>query len=73
MRVSGTIRDIGEEVLGRPYVTMVAGDALFGVQAVFPRTAVAQVAGLRKGQAITVVCEGGGKLVTIMLNDCVLE
>ena len=51
---------------------MAAGE-LFGVQAVFPRAAAPQVAGLRKGQAVTVICEGGGQLINIVLNGCSLE
>ena len=69
--ITGPITDIGEEILGRPYVTLVPEDRLFGVQALFPRDDAVVVAMFSKGQTVRLECEVSGEtLGSIIVDDC---
>lgn len=68
LEVTGTIEDIGTDILGAPYITM-AG-RLPSVQAVFNKRFQNYVAGLKKGGRVTVKCRGAGKLMNVLLQDC---
>ena len=63
---------IATDVLGTPYVTLDT-NSLFSVQAMFQRSAEAQLAGLNAGQRITVDCRCDGKLMDVYLSDCKLD
>ena len=39
----------------------------------FPADAAKQLAGLRKGQTLTVQCTGGGKVINVVGHDCLLK
>ena len=43
------------------------------VQAVFPASAAKQLAGLRKGQTLTVQCDCAGKVINVIGRDCGLK
>ena len=66
-RVSGTITDIGKEILGKPYLIIDNK-----VRAVFEKGAEAAIARYDKGMQVTGNCEVGGKLVYVILRDCSL-
>ena len=66
-RVSGTITDIGKEILGKPYLIIDNK-----VRAVFEKGAEAAIARYDKGMQVTGNCEVGGKLVYVILQDCSL-
>jgi TM2 domain-containing membrane protein YozV len=70
--ISGTIDSIGKDILDTPYV-MFDGRGVWGVQALFAKSQKAAVADLRKGQFVSLRCQGGGKLLNVLLRDCVLR
>ena len=71
IQVSGRIRDIGNDLMDNPYITLV-GDPYFGdVQCYFSEKSI--VASLSKGQQITVMGICDGLMMNVLLNDCVIK
>jgi hypothetical protein len=74
-QVTGTVVDISTDFLDNPYVTLSGGvnqfmEPHFG----FDKAQAADLAQLRKGQEITMVCTGHGDVAkTPMSEDCVLR
>jgi len=77
--VVGTVESIGREIVGRPYVVLSAGEAAMfvGVQCVASlRDAAkeeAKMARLRQGQRVVVRGKADGKLLNVLLSDCVIR
>lgn len=70
LQVSGTIRDIGNDLLDNAYIT-IAGDQYFGdVQCFIADKSV--VANLRKGARITVKGECDGLLMNVILQRTIV-
>jgi hypothetical protein len=70
LQVSGTIRDIGNDLLDNAYIS-IAGDQYFGdVQCFIADKAV--VAKLRKGSFITVKGECDGLLMNVILQRAIV-
>lgn len=75
IEVTGVVDTIAKDIMGDPYVTL-GSDKEFEfahVQAMFPADAAKQLAGLRKGQTLTVQCTGGGKVINVIGHDCLLK
>lgn len=72
IEVTGVIDSISKDIMGDPYVTLGSGKdfEVSHVQAMFPTSATKQLAGLRKGQTITVQCICGGKVMNVIGKDC---
>lgn len=68
--ISGTVADIGTEILGKPYLML--HDRFGGVQAVFPRERADRIARVAKGQTVRVRCTVSGRLVNVIATDCTL-
>jgi len=66
------IDSIAKDIMGDPYVAMGSGKdfEIAHVQAMFPASAAKQLAGLRKGQTITVQCDCAGKVMNVIGRDC---
>ncbi len=75
IEVTGKVDTIAKDIMGDPYVTLGSGkDFEFAhVQAMFPADALKQLAGLRKGQEVTVRCTCAGKVINVIGEDCVLK
>ena len=73
--VTGPVDRIGKDILDNPFVTLSAEpvDSFRSVQASFPRDAEGQLAGLQKGQTITVVCRGRGLMMNVQLDQCAIR
>ena len=72
LEISGRIDDIGTEILGAPYITFEA-NGLWGVQAMFTRSKDERlVATFTKGQSLTLLCRGSGKLLNVLVRECSL-
>lgn len=71
VRVSGVLQNIGEDLLGKLYITLDTGNPISSVQCFLDDAYVDQVAELKKGQGVAVkgVCKG--KTINILLEDCV--
>jgi hypothetical protein len=73
LRVSGTVENIGKDILGDPYVTLDAGQVFARVQCQFPKEREVLLTVLRKGMKVSITCEGAGKLMNVLLKDCILH
>lgn len=67
--VEGSIKNIGTELLGRPYLMLDDG-TFFGIQCIFPKGDASIIAGLKKGQEVLVKGKCDGKLILIIIKDC---
>jgi len=67
IQVTGTINNIGTDILGDPYITFET-DILKGVNCYFTKSSMEEIAQVRKGQKVTVrgICDG--KLVYVLLK-----
>jgi len=70
LEISGRIDDIGTDILGAPYITFEANGP-WGVQAMFTRNRDERLVGtFTKGQSLTLLCRGSGKLLNILVREC---
>lgn len=69
-KVSGTVVDINTDIMGDPYITLRGGvnefmEPHFG----FEQSDAAQLAGLRKGSKVKLVCIGKGDIAKTPMSD----
>ena len=71
IQVSGSIRDIGKDLMDDAYITLV-GDEFFGdVQCFFPdKTDLVDV---KKGQRVTVIGYCDGLFLNVLLKNCIIK
>jgi len=70
-KVSGRVTNINTDIMGRPYVTMGGTNEFMAPQFAFDESASDQLAKIRKGMKLTLVCEGTGDIAKIpMSKDC---
>ena len=71
IEVTGVIRDIGNDIMDNPYITLV-GDEYFGdIQCYFNEKSV--VAKLSKGKRITVIGSCSGLMMNVQINNCIVR
>lgn len=72
LRISGTIDNIGKDILDTPYVSLTGGSKamIFGIQCMFDKSDQAQLAGLVQDARITLQGRGKGKLGNVLVEDC---
>lgn len=73
LEISGTISNIGKDIMNEPYVALKTGHVLGEVQCMFSKSDSNQLASLRKGQKITVKGKCGGKMMNVILRNCVIN
>ncbi len=74
IQVTGVVTDIRHDLLNVPYVTLdVGGEALvFEVQCYFSNKQATNLAGLRKGEQVTIRGKCAGKFGNVMVKACTL-
>ena len=74
-KVSGTVTDINTDFMGNPYVTLQGGvNQFMEPQFGFDKSASAQLASLKKGSVVTLICTGKGDVAkTPMSGSCSLH
>ena len=74
LKISGIIASINTDFSGDPYLTLRGGiNPFLEPMFKFDATASKQIAKLKKGAKITMVCTGGGDIgKTPILNDCII-
>lgn len=73
VQVSGTVSDIGKDILDNPYVVVGSfGDLGLGVQCTFAESQNATISELKKGDAVSIKGTCNGSLMHVQLNSCVL-
>lgn len=71
VQISGKITDVNTDVFGNPYVILAGTNQFMGPHFKFNKNQLSQIANLKKGAALTVVCTGAGDVVkTPMFEDC---
>lgn len=72
LEVSGTIKDIGKDILDTPYVIIESNpsDYFTQIQCMFKKDDAGLLASLKKGSSITIQGEGSGKLGNVLLRGC---
>lgn len=73
-RVSGVVADINTDLFGNPYLTLRGGvNQFMEPQFSFDTGSASQLAGLRKGNKVEIICIGKGDVVkTPMSGSCVI-
>lgn len=72
--VSGTIQDIGKDILDEAYIVIGGTGFLDGVQCSFTESQLSSIAGLSKGQQVTVKGEVSGKMIgNVMVKKASLQ
>jgi len=71
--VSGTIQDIGKDIMDDAYIVIGGGGFLDGVQCTFTKGEQSSVARLSKGQQVRVKGEVAGKMGNVLVNKCSLQ
>jgi len=73
-KVTGIVRDINTDFMGNPYVTLRGGvNEFMEPQFSFDKDYANQLANLRQGMEVTLVCVGKGDIAkTPMSEDCIL-
>ncbi|HEY6242711.1 MAG TPA: hypothetical protein VIX17_02120 [Pyrinomonadaceae bacterium] len=71
--VSGTIQNIGKDILDSAYIVVGGEGFLDGIQCSFTKGEEGSVARLSKGQRVSVKGEVSGKMGNVQLNKCSLQ
>jgi len=71
--VTGTIQDIGKDIMDDAYIVIGGGGFLDGVQCTFTKGEQSTVARLSKGQQVRVKGEVAGKMGNVLVNKCSLQ
>lgn len=72
--VSGTIQNIGKDIMDDAYIVIGGEGFLDGIQCMFTKGQQSSVARLSKGQHVTVKGEVSGKMLgNVLVNKCTLQ
>jgi hypothetical protein len=72
--ISGVASDMGTELMGHPYVMLDSSDLMSPqIQCVFNDGQKDAVAGLNKGDTVTIVGKMNGMLGYVDMDDCTLQ
>ena len=71
--VSGTIQDIGKDIMDDAYIVIGGSGFLDGVQCMFTKGMQSSVARLSKGQQVRVKGEVVGKMGNVLVNKCSMQ
>ncbi len=73
LQVDGIVAKIDKDILGQPYLFMVAASReLTGVQAIFSKDRAADLEHVERESWHVVKCRGDGKLMNVLLRNCEL-
>jgi hypothetical protein len=74
VRVTGIVDQVGKDIMGDMYVTVVAKSSDFHVvQCYFAKPDQTELAALKKRARIIVVGTCGGLMMNVLLNNCTIE
>ncbi len=71
--VTGTVDDIGKDIMDTMYVTLIGDGAIGQVQCFFAKSHAGELAGLRKGMNLSVKGRCDGKMMNVMMKGCTLQ
>ena len=70
LEISGTVKDIGKDILDTPYVSFKTDGLLFTVQCMFSKSDTDGLVSLKQGQSIVLQGKGDGSLVNVIVRNC---
>jgi len=70
--VSGVVDNVGKDIINTMYVAL-KGEGVWGVQCMFDDSHENQLAGLSKGDRVTLTGTCQGKMGNVILRDCDLR
>lgn len=70
IKASGKISEFSTSLAGSPVIQFGTQGFSFGVSATFSRKYNKSISGLRKGEQVSIVCEGARKSLSANLDDC---
>jgi hypothetical protein len=70
--VSGTVEDLGKDIMDQMYLTLKTDDVIKSVQAFFAAEHKSRLASMKKGDSVRVKCRCDGKFGNVILKDCSL-
>jgi len=73
LEVSGTLDNIGKDILDSMYVTLKTGDILGSVQCMLIDSELEKAANLNSGTQITVIGQNDGLMMNVLLDDCYIK
>jgi len=71
--VQGAVDNIGEDIVGSPYVTLKTGNIILSVQCMLNKSEAAKAANLDKGQQITIQGNCDGKFGNVLIKNCSIK
>lgn len=69
LEISGTINNIGKDIIDNPYITLDVDELIASVQCSFKKSEEDVVANLKKGQEVIVIGKGNGFLLNVQVKD----
>lgn len=73
LKVTGVVDSIGEDILHNPYIRLTSGGKhqVWGVRCAFSKKCEPELAQLTIGQTVTVLGKCDGRLINVLMKDCV--
>lgn len=71
--VQGAVDNIGEDIMGSPYVTLKTGNVILSVQCMLNKSEASKAANLNKGQQIVVQGNCDGKFGNVLIKNCSIK
>lgn len=72
VNVSGTIANIGKDILDTPYVSLDADSLVFGIQCMFAKSDQESLVSLSNGVRVTLQGRVSGKLGNVLVKECLI-
>jgi hypothetical protein len=74
LKITGTVANIGTDILDKAYITLETGELLYSVQCYFANSEEeAKVANLSKGDTVTLIGTCDGKSLNVTMKKCKLQ
>jgi len=72
LKITGTIQDIGKDILDDTYITLDTGDFIYSIQCYFKNNQLDAVAALAKDQEVTLIGTCNGQTLNVVIKNCVI-
>lgn len=73
VEVSGTIKDIGKDILDSPYISLESNNIVWSVQCMFDKSDASKLVNLSKNQKITLTGVVSGELGNVIIKNCQIK
>jgi hypothetical protein len=72
VEVSGTVDNIGKDILDKPYISLTTGEIIGSVQCMLDDDAIAEASALAEGTKVTMQGRVNGLLGNVLVKGCTL-